>query len=535
VLALLILVFLPQVLSSKVGRKFVVSYISGKTNSPVTVQSFKTSWFGGTTIHYLSIADPMGRRIGCKSVTCQASLWNLLRGKYKLGDCVVDGLNFDYVVDDGRGVDTFEQMKGPPGPNGPVSITTHLLPNLSGKITINSGTIVLHRGTVQPKLYDTTWQQGRLENVEAVFDIQSLDKPWTYTFSADTVEGDQPRGSITSSGTIDLGENGQADAGQMKVNMTLSGENVRTGGLGAALIPAATPDDVRQALGPVLARIDVSIRGANGKLLFEKCDATGPTAQVSIRPAIDLLANPAVLLLENRTSRISLGVSKRFGQTAWVYLNPFLREAVGGRGVAAVDLEELRLPLVRQWARAVTARGHFSAKDVELERRDEMSDANTLPDNVASQLALLDGQTATSVTLSANGPFVVDEGKVSIEKMQTSIGKFSATLSGATELDSGKIAMSVKQVSSPSNERSVDAVLSQVEIPITGTIRKPQVGVLNVKGNLSADASKILNDTINQQITRMRARETQRLMQKSRNEVQEILRPLQPPPDSTGK
>src|SRR5258706_563549 len=114
---------------------------------------------------------------------------------------------------------------------------------------INSGTITLIRGTVQPKLYNVTWEQGRLANVEATFEIASLDKPWTYTFSADTLEGDAERGSINSAGTVDLGENGQADAKQLKLDLTITGEKGRTGTLGAALIPAATPQDARQALG----------------------------------------------------------------------------------------------------------------------------------------------------------------------------------------------------------------------------------------------------------------------------------------------
>src|SRR6267154_1770562 len=69
-LGLLTIIFLPQILSSKVGRKFVVSYLTGKTNSVVTLESFKTSWFGGTTVRFLSIADPMNRRMGFKSLSC---------------------------------------------------------------------------------------------------------------------------------------------------------------------------------------------------------------------------------------------------------------------------------------------------------------------------------------------------------------------------------------------------------------------------------------------------------------------------------
>ena len=50
-----------------------------------------------------------------------------------------------------------------------------------------------------------------------------------------------------------------------------------------------------------------------------------------------------------------------------------------------------------------------------------------------------------------------------------------------------------------------------------------------MKGEIADASVKSLNDAINEQITRMRAKETQRMMQKSENTVKEILRPLQPP------
>src|SRR3954454_12402279 len=58
VVGLLVVVFLPQILSSKVGRRLVISSIAGNTNSKVTLESFQTSWFGGTTIRFLNISDP---------------------------------------------------------------------------------------------------------------------------------------------------------------------------------------------------------------------------------------------------------------------------------------------------------------------------------------------------------------------------------------------------------------------------------------------------------------------------------------------
>jgi hypothetical protein len=526
------LVFLPQILSSKVGRKIVVSYLAAKTNSAVTLGTFKTSWFGGTSLQFLSITDPMNRRIGCKSLTCKASLWNLLRGKYKLGDTEVEGLNFDYVINDGRGRDTFDRMNDstpqvttaspPPPPD-------RTLPDISGRITVKNSTIVLHRGTVQPLLYDVSWQQGRLQNVQARLDIQSLDKPWTYTFSADVVEGDTDPGSITSSGTVDLGENGQEDPKALTMDVKLAGENVRTGTLGAALIPAATPDEVRQALGDVLDKVDVAVKASGGVITVAQCDATGRGAHVHARPKFDVSVTPPVMAVEGEASTVSLGVSNRLAREWLVYLCPFFREAESGHGVVNLTVEELHVPLVRQGSKTATARGRVDAQHVVLSRKDEMTASQTLPDNMASQLALLTGGNETEMPLQVDGAFSAANGRIIVSPMRTSVGETVLSLEGSTELASGAITMSATLARSPAITSVLKISKPSLSVPIGGTIHDPQMSVFNVKGDLTDASYKTLNEQINDQITRMRAKETQRLMQKSQNQVEEILRPLQPP------
>jgi len=524
------LVFLPQILSSKVGRKFVVSYISSKTNSPVTLESFQTSWFGGTTVRFLSIADPMNRRIGCKSLTCKASLWNLLRGKYKLGETEIEGLNFDYVVDDGRGADSFDRMKAGGDAAAPSPDTR--LPELSGKINVKSGTITLYRGTVQPKLFNVTWESGRLESVHATLDIESLNKPFTYDFWAETTEENvAERGEIASKGTIDLAEDGRFDSKDLKMDVTISGENVRPGSLGAALIPSAAPGDVREALGTILTKLDVAIKAADGKVVFERCEGFGPVASFHLRPTINLGATPAVLGVAEK-STISMGVSNRLAQAWLVYLNPFFREAVGGKGTVEITVENLQAPMTAQWTRSATAGGRFKAKKVVLARKDEMSANQPLPDNLASQMALLMGDTEKETTLEADGQYSVADGKVSVSPMLTALGNSGLMLEGSTTLEGGAIDLTARIGSSGSLGSLLQAPprTGAYAIPIGGTIRQPTLGVFNVKGDIGPAVAAAVNDRINQQITRMRAKETQRLMQKSENEVREILRPLQAPP-----
>jgi hypothetical protein len=370
---LLTLVFLPQILSSKVGRRFVVASIAGKTNMKVTIASFRTSWFGGTTINFLNMTDPAGRGIAAKSITTQASLWNLLRDRYKLGECVIDGAHFEYVVDDGR-------------------------------------------------------------------------------------------------------------------------------------------------------------------VSFPRFEASGPIANFKIRPAVDLSTTPNVLELSggNGPGVIQVGVSKRVAHLALVYLNPFFREAVGGQGNGGVTLhvEQLRVPLAgKQWPRLLEAKGRMWAKSVMLDRKDEMMPTDALPDNLASQLALLTGDEQRTVPLDVDGPFAIAQGVVTHGPTATTVGDTTLMIQGTTELDGDAIKATASVVRSPSiTSRMQSSGPVNLAMPLGGTIRKPQLGVSQMRGDLPEAPAKALAQRMAEQVVRMRAKETQRQMEKSQNQVQDILRPLQPPP-----
>jgi hypothetical protein len=534
VLLVLGIIFFPQILSSKVGRKFVVSYLASKTNSAVTVESIKTSWFGGTEVRFLMIKDPLGRRISVSNLQCDASLWGLLRGKYKLGDTDVNGLFMDYVIDDGRGVDTLERMNPkPPAPQGAdgAPVLTRL-PVLSGNIKIHNATVVLWRGTVQPRLYDVVWQQARLDNVSGVLDIPALDKAWSYTLSASVPEENEQAGTISSSGTVDLGENGILDTSQMKVDLTVTGANVRTGPLGAALIPTATPDEVRQVFGPVLNELKLAMTASDGRLHFQTFEGTGPGAQFKIGPSIDTTSIPPTMTLI-APGAISMGVSKRLANEWLVYLNPFFREAADGQGRVSLVLESFRLPLAQRAARTMTAKGQIIAKAVALNRQDEMTAGEALPKNLASQVSLLTGGTDATVPLDASGPFSITGGEIAIGPMATSVRDFAFVLEGTVDAETGTLNLTASPTNGSLAAKIPAMESAAVAIPIAGTVRQPQLGVLSMKGSLSDSAVKAVAVQVNEQITRMKSKETQRLLQKSQMQVDEILRPLQGPTTAT--
>jgi hypothetical protein len=186
--------------------------------------------------------------------------------------------------------------------------------------------------------------------------------------------------------------------------------------------------------------------------------------------------------------------------------------------------------------RTATAQGRIAANDVVLERRDEMTAAQALPENLASQLALLTGDSEREVKMSVDGAFSVAEGHVTTTRpMITTIHDTTLLLEGSSELEAGTLNLLATLGNAPSITSRLQTSRPGVGVPIEGTIRQPKMGVFALKGEIADASIKSLNEGINEQISRMRAKETQRMMQKSENQVKEILRPLQPPATGPAK
>jgi hypothetical protein len=143
---------------------------------------------------------------------------------------------------------------------------------------------------------------------------------------------------------------------------------------------------------------------------------------------------------------------------------------------------------------------------------------------------------AKEASLAVDGKFSVAGGSVMVSPMLTTIADTTLMLEGSTELASGNVKLLASVVKAPAITSLLQDSRPGIAIPIGGTIRQPQLGVFSLKGELAEASLKNVNEGINAQITRMRAKETQRLMQKSENQVKEILRPLQGPATApTGK
>jgi hypothetical protein len=63
-------------------------------------------------------------------------------------------------------------------------------------------------------------------------------------------------------------------------------------------------------------------------------------------------------------------------------------------------------------------------------------------------------------------------------------------------------------------------------VPITGTVWSPRAVVQSPRGSLPGDAAKLLSSQVDEQIAKLRAKEAQRQMAKSQQEIDDMLKPL---------
>jgi len=526
VLAVLTTIFLPQILSSRVGRRIVVAYLVRQSGSKdVLLESFSTSWFKGTTIKKLWIKDPMQRRIGFESLTCQASLFDLLRGNYTLGDATFEGLAIDYVVDDGRGGNG-RRLLGFGAATAPGG-----LPRISGNIKINGGRIALWRGTVQQRLYDVKWQAAEFKNLKGQLDIQSLDQPWTYVLSADLVDDDEKIGPVTSAGTVDLGHVGRLDAREMMLDLTVDGSNVRTSSIGPVLLVGLSSEEVVQTFGASLDKLAIKVKAGGGKVNFERFDLESAVAHIHARPSLDMTGPVTALNLGSMNPGLSLepatlrlGVTRQTGTGALVYLSPFFRDAAGG-GTVAITLEYLRVPLeAKSWRAQMMAKGSFVAQNVALARLDEITGNEVFPKSLASQISLLTGSESKVGEVWTEGSFTVYDGKAA-STTATSVDGVSMAVEGTTDLETGGLQHTATITIPPSAGPALAG--SVFAVPLTGDMRTAQLSLLAPRGNLKDATIKALGERVNEQVSRMREKETLRLMNKAQAEVQAVVRPFQ--------
>ena len=530
VLGILSVVFLPQILHTRIGKRMMRARLESLYAAEIGVQDFSTSWFGGTTATQFWIKSSDGRAIGFNTLTCDVSLWKLLRGNYALGNCSIDGLVVDYVFDTGDDAhrDTYERLTGlaPHAAGAPPSS----LARLSGKIALTNAQLSFYRGKTDPATLRAVYQGVKFANIEGRFDIASLDKPWKYsvhgTAGSTGLERDQ---TFESQGTICLGEEGKLAPAKISADATFIGTGVPTD-LVPVFLPIMTQEDARSSLGMTFDRLNLSLKGSGGVLKFEISEAAGAHVQAHLQPTIDLNTTPATIAIESKNpadNLIDAAIPSGTARRAMGVINPFAPYA--GGGTVVLRIESLDMPLSTAW--------NLGACKAEMEMHEtkiaprayaaSLESAVGLP----AQLALVTGDMNRAPALQPMPlRFAMDNGNLTLTPMTLGVGAARVTLSGSTTVDGllrMKLGISSTALAAAVPELANDDGLA-LEIPLEGTVDAPKLNFESAARSLPSEPGRKLKEWMTRQLAAMQALEADDSQRATDRKVQELLKGMVP-------
>ena len=522
--SLLSTIFLPQILHTRVGKRLMRARLESRYNAEITIQDFSTSWFGGTSAGQVWFKTADGRIVGFNTFTSDASLWKLLRGKYPLGHCVVDGLVVDYVLDSGDDAhrDTYEKITGatPRKAESPPAD----LAALSGKITMTNAQLNFYRGKTDPNTLSAIYQFVRFANIGGEFNIPGLDQPWTYKLSGTTgLTGEERGQTFDSTGTICLGEAGKLVASKVSVDANFIGKGVPTDLL-PVLLPLITADDCRAGFGPTFDRLNVTLKGTGGVLKLQIVEAASSRSQVHLQPTIDLNSFPASIKIDSKDpgdNLIAAGFPDGPARTAMSAVNPLALSATSG-GAVVLRIESLDVPLARFWTEG-TGKAELELHDLKLSSR-KSSTALDSTRSLIEQLAVVSGDLNLTPAMQAMPiRFSLNSGLIALEPATMTVGDAQITLNGGSTVE-GLLHMNVT-VSSPKLLASTGVPLN---IPLGGTVESPALDLDAAIRLLPVEASQKMKDWTRQQIVALQSRDAENSQRDKDKKVKDMLKAFVP-------
>lgn len=526
VLGVLSVIFLPQILHTRIGKRIIRARLEGRYAAEIGFQDFSTSWFGGTTAGQFWIKTSDGRVIGFNSLQCDASLWKLLRSNYALGDCTIDGLIVDYVLDSGDDAhrDTYERLTGLlPRPAGAPPAD---LARLSGKVSLTNAQLNFYRGKTDPGTLRASYQSIKFANISGQFDIPSLDKPWTYSLRGTTgITGLERDQTFESQGKLCLGEAGKLLPARISVDATFSGLGVPTEVV-PMFLPIIAFEDARASFGTTFDRLNLSLKGTAGVLQLEVIEAAGPHVQAHLQPTIDLNTAPATVMVKSKNPADNLiDASLPTGPTlrAMGAINPFAPYTTGG--TAVLRIESLEMPLSRFWNLG-TVKAEVELHDAKLSPRVDLSGSESSA-GLPAQLALLTGDMSRTLTLQPMPlKFSLDNGNITLTPVTLGVGAAQVTLSGTSTVE-GVLRMKLGVKSDPllaavPEFAKEDGV--SLEVPLGGTADAPKLNFDSALRTLPSEPGRKMKDWIARQFAAMQAREADESQRANDRKIQQLLK-----------
>lgn len=506
VLGALVVAGLPQILHTRIGRRIIRTRMENRYGGEVFLGGFRTSWFGGTTASELWIKAPDGHVVGFASFASdKLSLWKLLRNRYELGHCTIDGLVVEYVLDygDSNHSDTYERFLRVPAraPGMPPTV----LSKLSGNVTLTNSQLWLIRSETKPKILQTESQGVKFTNLAGSFDIPSLDRPWKFNVTGDA--------GLTASGTLCLGKAGLLTPQDVAADVTAAADYVPTD-LAAILLPQLTVADCRSAFGESFDHPQVTVNGTGGALQMH-AQAKASKGNFDLSPTFDLNTQPATMKMdavagEGGVNVITAALPKGYAGTQLPLANPLLDNATEGR--VTLHIQSLSAPFSRTWFNG-TAKGVLEVADLKLA-------APKRTDKVLTPLTALAGATDLPTEIRvAPEPLTFQHGRLEVAPTAIEFADARATLSGKAGVTDGSLNYTLA-VTSPALTAANSS--APVTVPLTGTNTDPALDVDAAIRALPSTAEAKLRAYFNERSKAVREKQIEALMRERDRQIKEM-------------
>ena len=276
---LLLVLILPTLISSAIGRSIIVGQVNQRIDGKIQIKDLSLGWVTPIRVDGVLIFDRTGRQIfQLQHLSTGLTVFNALRGNYKLGMTQIDGLDVLVSREADGSLNWSHLARGPesqaagaesthpgptpaeskPGGEKPPVQEASKLPDVEGEIVLDHGTITYEDRSDehQPPVF--------LRSVRADVKIPNINGMITDTFTTDAQVGSAAPGKIAVAGSVSAVKNNRVAMDSATVDQKLS-----IGGVDAAAIASLMGSKLKMA-GNADAGVTLSLKdGKDGSVEAE--------------------------------------------------------------------------------------------------------------------------------------------------------------------------------------------------------------------------------------------------------------------------
>jgi hypothetical protein len=323
-LLILLVLFAPSIASTGPVRSFVLGKVNDNLNGRIEVADWSLGWTSGLKLNGVRVLDAAGEpMVQVASMTTQLTLLDAIRGRYALGETVIDGLDFRLrrEADGQLNVAKLARAGAPahpspapapqpapgeapkpagepaaPAGSAQAAAAPTKLPNLSGNVTVRNS-----RGSFEDVVKK---QSVQFPSIEGNVKIPDINQPIENALTVVAAAADGQRGTLKLGGSVDVVENNE-----LRIEAANVDETVELVGLGlpalAAFLPPGTIDTMR---GDTNATVVVRMTAGQGGFVEAQLTSDGFAAGGPALKGDTLTARQLAITVPRTTIDMSSGL-----------------------------------------------------------------------------------------------------------------------------------------------------------------------------------------------------------------------------------